>query len=272
MMACRLVFSRCVRYSPDRFAKNKFFLPLCMPNANKPGFPSPALVLSLLLNLACAVFFGHRYLVRANSTASVPPPKLPYYLRRDKLFDVLPADSNAVVFLGNSLTQYYELAEFFPNVRVKNRGIHGDMLEKVLLRLSPVIASKPKKIFIELGVNDVEQLVPQHKILGLYARLLDTLKATCPATNIYVQSLLPVADTSAFVPSSYCSPQTNQRIVQVNTALRSLAGQKGCPFIDLHPRFLLNGQLHPEYSVDGVHLSGEGYKLWTKTIKPYVEE
>lgn len=243
-----------------------------MTNINKPTFLGTALFLSLLLNFACAFFFGRLYLVKASSTTYVPPPKLPYYMSRDKLFEDLPADSNAVVFLGNSLTQYYELAEFFPGVRIKNRGIHGDMMEKVLLRLAPIIQSKPKKIFIELGVNDVEQLIPQEKLMAMYARLLDTLKATCPATRIYVQSLLPVADTSLYVPSSYCSPQTNKKIIATNGALRSLAGQKKLPFVDLHERFVHNGQLNPAYSVDGVHLSGEGYKLWTKTIKPYVEE
>lgn len=243
-----------------------------MTNSNKPGLLGTALFLSLLLNLVGAVFFGRRYLVKTNSTTYVSPPKLPYYMSRDKLFDAMPADSNAVVFLGNSLTQYYELAEFFPNVRVKNRGIHGDMMEKVLLRLLPIIASKPKKIFIELGVNDVEQLVPQDKFIAMYARLLDTLQATCPATKTYVQSLLPVADTSLYVPSSYCSPQTNKSIVAVNRALQKLAQQKECPFVNLYPHFLLKGQLNPKYSVDGVHLSGEGYLLWTKMLKPYVEE
>lgn len=243
-----------------------------MANMNRSAFLGTALFLSLLLNLACAFFFGRRYLVKASSTTFVPPPKLPYYMRRDELFEELPADSNAVVFLGNSLTQYYELAEFFPGVRTKNRGIHGDMMETVLLRLAPIIQSKPKKIFIELGVNDVEQLVPHEKLMAMYARLLDTLKNTCPATKIYVQSLLPVADTSLYVPYSYCSPQTNKKIITTNGALRRLAGQKSLPFIDLYERFVRNGQLDPAYSVDGVHLSGEGYKLWTKTIKPYVEE
>lgn len=241
-----------------------------MTKLNKPKIMGAALFLSLLLNLAGAIFLGRRYLMKASPPAYVAPPKLPYYMSRDQLFATMPADSNAVVFLGNSLTQYYELAEFFPGIRVKNRGIHGDMMEKVLLRLGPLIQSKPQKIFIELGVNDVEQLVPRERFLGLYARLLDTLKATCPTTKIYMQSLFPVADTSLYIPYSYCSPETNKKIVATNGALRNLAAQKGVPFIDLYERFLENGQLNPKYSVDGLHLSGEGYALWTKALRPYV--
>jgi lysophospholipase L1-like esterase len=239
---------------------------------NKPGLLGTVLFLSLLLNLLCAFFVGRRLLINSAATAYVPPPKPPYYLDRDKLFEAMPADSNAIVFLGNSLTQYFELAEFFPGIHVKNRGIHGDMLEKVLLRLSPIIASKPKKIFIEMGVNDLEQKVPKEKILELYDRLLDTLKSTCPSTKLYVQSLLPVADTSVYLPYSYCSPQMNKNIVFMNKQLRWLAGRKACTFINLYDKFLLNNQLNPVYSVDGVHLSGEGYVLWTKILQPYVNE
>ena len=242
-----------------------------MTNLTKPRFLRTALLLSLLLNFAGAAFFGYRYWKNTRPQAYVPPPKLSYYMGRDKLFEELPADSNAVVFLGNSLTQYYELAEFFPAVRVKNRGIHGDEIEKTLQRLSPIIASKPKKIFIEIGLNDIDLQVPQTKIIAAYTRLLDTLKTTCPAAKLYLQSLLPVADSSAYL-SSYCSPQTNKTIVAVNDALRRLAAQKACPFIDLHERFVQNGELAPKYSVDGVHLSGKGYQLWTEILKPYVEE
>lgn len=234
-------------------------------------FLRTALFFSLLINLAGAVFLGYHYWTKAHLKLYVPPPKLPYYMSRDKLFETLPPDSNAVVFLGASLTQYYELAEFFPNVRVKNRGIHGDEIEKALKRLSPIIASKPKKIFIEMGSNDVDLHVPTEKIIAAYARLLDTLKTACPTTRLYVQSLLPAADSSRYL-DSYCSPQTNKTIVQVNAALRRLAAQKNVTFINLHERFLQNGQLAPQYTVDGAHLSGEGYRLWTEILKPYVEE
>lgn len=233
------------------------------------SFARTLLVFSVLLNVVFLVFWGKRYPAKPPAAYS-PPPKLPYYMGRNELFETLPADSNAVVFLGNSLTQYFELSEYFNGVRVKNRGIHGDMLEPALKRLSPVIVSKPKKIFIELGVNDVERGIPKEDFLSLYARLLDTLKSTCPKTVVYVQSLLPVADTSRYLPASYCSPQTNRNIAAVNVALQRLAAEKKCTFLDLHGRFLANGQLHPQLTVDGVHLSGAGYRLWANLLKSYV--
>jgi len=198
-------------------------------------------------------------------------PKPAYYLERDKLFEVLPKDSGSIVFLGNSLTQYFELAELFANLRVKNRGIHGDDIEGTLKRLASVIDLKPSKIFIELGTNDLDLFHTTERILLNYGRLIDTLQSTCPDTKIYVQSVLPVANSNSQMPS-YCSPQRNKQIQELNKVLENLTRTKRCTYIDAHGQFTTKGQINPKYAVDGVHLSGEGYLLWTKIFRQYVEE
>lgn len=229
------------------------------------------LFFSVIANIIAVGYVARKVLERYQTKTNNPLPKTAYYLDRDKLFSVLPKDSGAIVFLGNSLTQYFELSELLQLPRIKNRGIHGDMIEGVLRRLAPIISSQPKKLFIEIGINDLEQKVPKQMFLQQYMRLIDTLKATTPQTRIYVQSLLPVADVSAKLPS-YCSPRMNRLIVDVNTALKNLALKKNCTYIDVHSQLLQNGSLAAAYSVDGVHLSGEGYLAWTKVIKPFVTE
>lgn len=227
---------------------------------------------SILLNLAAAGYFGKKLLLKFQTASAAPaPPKPAYYLERDKLFEALPKDSNTIVFLGNSLTQYFELAEMLKNPSVRNRGIHGDMSEGVLNRLSPVIASQPQKIFIEIGINDLERKLSNEQLLQNYRQLIDTLKAACPRAKIYVQSLLPVADSSQQL-ASYCSPEMNKRIVNVNRDLRLLASEKQCAYIDVHPHMLKGRALNPQFSVDGVHLSGEGYIQWANVLKPFVAE
>lgn len=228
-------------------------------------------ILSLLLNLFTAVYFVRKLSLKGQASAYIPPPKPAYYLDRDKLFDVLPKDSNSIIFLGNSLTQYFELAELFANNHVKNRGIHGDDLDGTLKRLTPIVQAQPKKIFIELGINDLALGHTKERLLKNYERLIDTLQKSCGQTKIYVQSILPTENSSLFTPT-YCSPEKNKEIVAVNVDLRQLSTAKGCTFIDAHRQFVLNGQLNSRYSVDGLHLSGEGYLLWTKILKPYVND
>jgi lysophospholipase L1-like esterase len=229
------------------------------------------LIVSLLLNVIAAIYAGRKIYNKYQTKTYSPPPKWIYYLNRDKLFDVLTADSNAIIFLGNSLTQYFELAELFQNAHVKNRGIHGDMIEGALARLTPIIQSHPKKIFIEIGINDLEQGHTKERLLNNYQRLIDTLKATCPATQIYIQSLLPVTDSSSRLPN-YCSPKMNAVIREVNAGLKQYASTHACTYIDVHTSVLEGNQLAPKYSIDGVHLSGEGYLMWAKILKKHVGE
>jgi lysophospholipase L1-like esterase len=230
------------------------------------------LFVSIALNIAAAGYFGKKIYSRFQSSSSAPVPAKPaYYLERNKLFEALPKDSNSIIFLGNSLTQYFELAEILDHPSIRNRGIHGDMITGVLQRLSPIIASQPKKIFIEIGINDLEQKVPKDQLIKDYQRLIDTLKTSCTVATIYVQSLLPVADSSQRLPG-YCSPEMNELIVSVNQELKQLSENEGCTFIDVHSHLLKAKELNPVYSVDGVHLSGEGYLQWGKVLKPYVEE
>ena len=229
--------------------------------------------ISISINVLAAAYFGKKLYnkLQAGAVSTTAPPKPAYYLERDQLFELLLKDSNVIVFLGNSLTQYFELAEILQNSSVRNRGIHGDMSAGVLQRLSPIIKSQPKKIFIEIGINDLEQKVSKAEFLLNYQRLIDTLQATCKGARLYVQSILPVSDSSQRL-QSYCSPEMNRLIVEVNNELQQLASKKRCTYINVHQHLLKGLELHPRYSVDGVHLSGEGYLQWAKVIKPYVEE
>ncbi len=228
-------------------------------------------IFSILLNILAALYFGRKFYSTHQTYFNNAPAKRVYYLERNKLFDVLPNDSNAIIFLGNSLTQYFELAEFLQNIHIKNRGIHGDMIEGVLARLTPIIETRPKKIFIELGLNDLEQGETKEKLLNNYKKLIDTLNNSCQRAKIYVQSLFPVANNSQRLPS-YCSPKMNELIRDVNDSLKNYVVNNNCTYIDVHKQFLEAGQLKSEYAVDGVHLSGEGYLLWAKLLKPYVDE
>ena len=229
-------------------------------------------ILSLILNVAAAIYVGKKIYNRSQTKNEAAIIKKPvYHLNRDKVYEALPKDSNAIIFLGNSLTQYFELAELLQKPHIKNRGIHGDMIAGVLNRLSPIIATQPKKIFIEIGINDLEQKLSTGDLLNQYERLIDTLKARCTQTKIYVQSLLPVANSSQQLPG-YCSPAMNKKIMEANVQLKELAMRKASIYIDIHSKLISNGELAASYSVDGVHLSGEGYLVWAKALEPYVNE
>ena len=83
-------------------------------------------------------------------------PNLKRY--RDKNAEVAaPAKGeNRVVFLGDSITDGWKLAEYFPGKPYVNRGISGQTTPQMLIRFRPdVIAHKPKVVVLLAGTNDI---------------------------------------------------------------------------------------------------------------------
>lgn len=193
-----------------------------------------------------------------------------YWFERDKLFEGLPMDSNAIVFVGDSHIQFFELAEFFENPHVKNRGIMGDNVKGILNRIDPVINSSPKKLFIEIGINDVLAGVNEETIVQHYSQLVTALKKRIPGAQIYVQSLLPVTKSSAMQGRDIV--KVNTAVRSVNSRLKKLAEENNLIFIDLYNAFALNDELNPAYTFDGLHLDAKGYFLWAKLLKPFVDD
>lgn len=135
-----------------------------------------------------------------------------------------------------------------------------------------MVRKQPKKIFIQIGINDLSQGIPRDTVLRKYQLLLQSLKNASPSSKIYIQSLLPVANQSATMPT-YCSPEMNLTVTEVNKQLQDICLHHDCTYINLHSRFVTNGHINPAYvESDGVHPSAAGYKIWADILKLYVQE
>lgn len=193
-----------------------------------------------------------------------------YFLNRDELFKVFPKSKNSIIFIGNSLTQNFELAELFQNLSIKNRGIIGDYTSTLFNRLQPIIEEKPEKIFIEIGINDLGINLPNDSIVNNYVKIIDKLQSETPNSKIYIQSIFPVKNDSQYL-KSITNPEVNKNVVLVNKELMSICEKKKMTYIDIYSSFELEGQMNPKYSIDGVHLNGAGYLLWRDKLKSFIE-
>ncbi len=197
--------------------------------------------------------------------------KIFYWLQRDQIFEALPNDTNAIDFLGTSLTENFELSELLGNCNVRNRGITGDHTKGILNRLKPVIADKPQKIFIEVGVNDLGKGVDEKTLLENYSAILDRLQQDCPTSRIYIESILPVANKGEY--PTYNNPEVNEAIRRVNTQLKAMAESRKMTYIDVYSKFEKNGEIDPAYVIsDGIHLKGAAYLVWADVLRPFVNE
>lgn len=169
--------------------------------------------------------------------------------------------SNKTIFLGNSLISGFDLSRFGDTSDFINRGIGGDRTIDLINRLDEVIKRNPKKIFIEIGINDIYCDTSVYHAFVNYKALLTEVKRDIPGCKVYIFSLLPTRDIVI-----------NDRAIRLNNKLKVLAKNFNFVFIDIYYHFLNNDKriLKSEFAIDNVHLNVTGYKRWESLIRPYI--
>lgn len=170
------------------------------------------------------------------------------------------------VFLGDSLTESFDLLKHFGRADFRNRGVSGDLTDHVLYRMEEIINSHPAKVFLMIGINDVYQGYEPDKIISNISKILNEFKEKSPGTRLFVQSILPINSHKLFIGTS-----VNAEIYRINIKLKSLCESFQVQFLDFHGDFLNNvGEMDEKFTYDGVHLSKAGYVLWAELLQDYV--
>lgn len=189
-----------------------------------------------------------------------------YWNKQNDYFRKMKNIENATIFIGNSLTEKFDLSQL-NNSSAINMGISSDYTEGVLKRVQNISHHRPKKIFIEIGINDILAEVDFDEVKQNCIEIISVIKRNSPSTKIYIQNLLPVNFKNGFFVN--CQ-KANVQIIEMNSFLKKLCLKNNLEYIDLHFGFRKNGVLNPSLTTDGVHLNKDGYSLWTKIIYPYV--
>lgn len=192
-----------------------------------------------------------------------------YYDRKVSLFELLPIGADDIVFLGNSITDGGEMAELLGMPNIKNRGITSDRISGVRKRLHQVLDGKPKKLFLLIGINDVPGKATAAKIAGEYAGLVKEIKAISPETKVYLQSVMPINNDFGRYKTLFGREKV---IPALNKEIEKIAKVNGMVYVDLWPALSdpTTGKMKREYTNDGLHLTGAGYKAWIDYIRPLV--
>ena len=176
-------------------------------------------------------------------------------------------DTSSIVFLGNSLTEHFNLSQF-NNPHVINRGISGDFTEGVIARMDSIISRHPKKIFIEIGINDLIEKIALKTIGNNYEIILQKIIKASPRTQIFIHSLLPTMLHSSISTSS---DDVNKKVMEFNNILLNLSEKYHCTYIDTWSHFATKDNcMNPSLTDDGIHLTLDGYKVWVAVIKDLV--
>lgn len=175
-------------------------------------------------------------------------------------------DQNALVFLGDSITQgWSQLSPMFPGVKVANRGISGDTTRGVLIRLQPdVLALNPRGVVLLIGTNDLEEGAEPETIAGNLTLILAALKQHNPA--------MPVVLCNVF-PSSAAKKRPADQIAKLNRlCFAAIKDEPQVTVLDTYALFAnAQGDARPEEFPDLLHPNAIGYARWEKALRPILE-
>lgn len=172
----------------------------------------------------------------------------------------------AIVFLGNSITEQGWWQVLIPGRKVENRGIGGDNTYGMLDRLPAILESRPRKIFLMAGINDLTAGRPVEEIAANIEKMAEMIHAACPDCELFVQSVLPVNDARLAYPAIRGK---NPQVRELNARLQALCDRtQRAAYVDLWPVMAdAQGQLRLEYTKDGIHLHPAAYQAWVSHLK-----
>lgn len=243
-----------------------------------PHRPTPLFALTLAL---CAAFAAARFAPtpsRAEPDGQTPKKEAAVDLRalfrlhyetRIKSFREQNLAFRNVVLLGDSITEGFEVARYFPGRRVLNRGIGGDVVGNalppddargLLRRLDEsVFDCAASDVFLMIGINDLAGGHSPETVEQGYRELLTRIRERTPAVRVHVQSVLPTRGRNA---------RLNGPVLDLNRRLERLAAELKQPYLDLHSLFKdEQGELKAELTQDGLHLTEPGYRIWRREVE-----
>ncbi len=169
----------------------------------------------------------------------------------------------SIVFIGDSLTEWFDWQGRFPDYHVLNLGISGEPVEGLLARRDRIRSAvdNPDYLFLMTGINNIA--LEQHDIACPYREIVRNLTTWYKKSRVVVQSILPV--TLEWIG--------NNDIRDANRTLEQIAREYRADYLDIYRYFVdSRGMPKSEYlQDDGVHLSSRGYGVWASVVEKFLQ-
>jgi hypothetical protein len=190
----------------------------------------------------------------------------PRYEKEVLAFEALdrtnPPSKGQVLFVGSSTIVSWDPARYFPDLPIINRGLWGSaLIDSVRLVDRIVLPYEPRLVVIYAGDNEIDAGFTSEDVAIQFERFIRAIHTKLPDTRIIFIGIKP-------------SPQrwlTIDRARAANEAIRTLCSRDDrVAFLDVDGAMLgFDEKPRKElYLEDGLHLSPQGYQLWTTLLRP----
>jgi lysophospholipase L1-like esterase len=173
-----------------------------------------------------------------------------------------PPRKGQILFAGSSTIVDWDPVKYFPDLTIINRGLWGSsLIDSVRLLDRIVLPYEPRLVVVYAGDNDIDGGQTSEDVAVQFEHLVRGIHAKLPQTRIVFIGIKP-------------SPQrwlTIDRARETNERIRALASRDDrIAYLDVDgPMLGFDEKPRRElFLEDGLHLSPQGYQLWTTLLRP----
>jgi lysophospholipase L1-like esterase len=214
------------------------------------------------------------------------------YYGADQGLEKERVDPKRVVFMGDSITDSWHLADFFPGKPYVNRGISGQVTSQMLDRMyQDVIDLKPAALIILAGTNDIAQnngpetaTMVEEDLMAMteLAQKHGIKVILCSVTPINDYTMMPVGRGGPNAPPPESAPALGKRvqsiqrppadILKLNSWMKNYGASVGAVYADYYSTVVdSNGMLKEGFSDDGLHPNARGFGLMAPVAEAAIE-
>lgn len=180
------------------------------------------------------------------------------------------------VFLGDSITDFYDLDNYFDNkYSIVNSGMNGNRVDDILKNMNDsVYRYNPSDVVILIGINDIlYKNSSTNEVTKKIEKLTKQIKKHNPYCNIYIQSIYPTNDKWKKEHNDSVPDESilKEKILKINKNIKKYCKENKITYINVHDSLVnKDGYLDNKYTNDGLHPNEKGYEIITKIIKKEV--
>jgi lysophospholipase L1-like esterase len=193
------------------------------------------------------------------------------YAIENQLLLKLPNNGNRIVFIGDSITEFWERHDsiFFSQNKYINRGISSQTSSQILERFqNDVIDLEPKWVIILAGINDIAENNGPISIEDIMNNIVSMVeKALKNNIEVVLCSILPASNF-------YWNPKIKpiEKIKQLNILIEAYCLTEKIKFVDYYtPMVDEYFGLDKKFTDDGVHPNLNGYLKMKTILESYLK-
>jgi lysophospholipase L1-like esterase len=184
------------------------------------------------------------------------------------------AGESRVVFLGDSITDYWKLPDYFPGKPYINRGVDGQTTPEMLVRFrQDVIDLHPKVLVVLAGTNDIAGVTgptSNEDIEANYASMAELARAH--HIQVVFSSVLPVNNYTHDAEEAFAL-RPRERILALNKWLKDYCAKNRFVYLDYVSALVdEQGMLKRNLADDGLHPTDTGYKIMAPLAEKAIQK